>query len=367
MSKFLVGLDDGHGMETAGKRTDKLKTDLVFRGKTFKKGSQIRENDLNENLMELVEKGLDRCNVGHIQLASGDTDVPLADRVNLANRKNVDLVVSLHANALNGTWQTKAYGLVVIHHVNCSAKSKTLAKNCFNHISKDYDWYSNGETKYGVRADTDISGKSLYILRKTKAPAILIEYGFMDNWEDVKRMVTHQFQNACAEATVKGICETLGVKYIAPNETTYSNSVTETSVNQEGLVNATSLNVRSGSSTIYSILGKLANDTKVTIVAKCSNGWLKIKYNNGYGYVSSDYIDNIKNISTKWENRDYNCKVRATANLNLRTGRGTNNSIITTIPKGTIFEVSYVYNNWGSTWDFKGQVGYFSCDYIERI
>ena len=28
--------------------------------------------------MELVEKGLDRCNVGHIQLANGDTDVPLA-------------------------------------------------------------------------------------------------------------------------------------------------------------------------------------------------------------------------------------------------------------------------------------------------
>lgn len=148
---------------------------------------------------------------------------------------------------------------------------------------------------------------------------------------------------------------------------TPSQSVTETAVNQEGLVNATSLNVRSGPGTNYSKIGSLKNNTKVSIVAKCSNGWLKIKFNNSYGYVSADYIDNIKNVSTKWENGDYNCKVRATANLNLRTGRGTDHKIITTIKKGTIFEVGYVYNNWGSTWDFKGQVGYFSCDYIERV
>lgn len=71
--------------------------------------------------------------------------------------------------------------------------------------------------------------------------------------------------------------------------------------------------------------------------------------------------------SVNWKNGDYNCKVKATANLNLRSGRGTNYSIIHTIPKGTVFELGYVNNNWGSTWDFKGRVGYFSCDYIEKI
>ena len=77
-----------------------------------------------------------------------------------------------------------------------------------------------------------------------------------------------------------------------------SQRITETVVNQEGLVNATSLNVRSGAGTNYNSLGKLKDNSKVSIVAKCSNGWLKIKFNNGYGYVSGDYIDNIKNIQT---------------------------------------------------------------------
>lgn len=68
-----------------------------------------------------------------------------------------------------------------------------------------------------------------------------------------------------------------------------------------------------------------------------------------------------------WKNGDYNCKVKATANVNLRTGRGTNHNIIMTIPKGTIFTIGYVKDNWGSTWNFKGKVGYLCCDYIEKI
>lgn len=83
-----------------------------------------------------------------------------------------------------------------------------------------------------------------------------------------------------------------------------------------------------------------------------------------YGYKKKT---NTTSTSNEWKNGDYNVKVRATANLNLRTGRGTNNSIIYTIPKGTVFTVGYVKDNWGSTWDFKGGVGYFCCDYIEKV
>ena len=303
MSKYLIACDDGHGMETAGKRTPALKEDVKFRGKVYKKGSCIHENDFNENIMELFIEGCKRCDIGTMQVAPGDTDIPLATRVSKANSNKADLYISFHANALAGNWQTKAYGLVVIKHENCSAKTNTLANNVYDYLKNDVNWYSNGATKYGVRKDTDISGYSLYVLRKTSMPSILIEYGFMDNWEDVKVMCTDKFAKDCAEATLKGVCKTLGVKYIAPNETTSSNntpsqSITETDVNQTGLVNATSLNVRSGAGINYSVLGKLKDNVEVTIIAKCSNGWLKIKFNNVYGYVSGQYIDNIKNIQT---------------------------------------------------------------------
>ena len=54
------------------------------------------------------------------------------------------------------------------------------------------------------------------------------------------------------------------------------------------------LNVRSGGSTSYPIIGVLMNNDTVTIVAKTSSGWYKIKYNSSYGYVSSKYITDVK-------------------------------------------------------------------------
>ena len=72
---------------------------------------------------------------------------------------------------------------------------------------------------------------------------------------------------------------------------------TSKTVRKEGQVNTSSLNVRTGASTKYKILGKLKDNTKITIISKTSNGWYKIKYKNGYGYVSGKYVDNVKDIT----------------------------------------------------------------------
>lgn len=213
MNKYLVGLDDGHGINTAGKRTVALKEDIKFNGKTRKKGTIIHENEFNEAIMKKVEPILKRCGIDYVELAPTDADTPLSTRANTANRKGCDLVVSIHANALAGTkWQTGAYGLVVIKTRGCQSKTDKLASVMYKHL-KEVDFPSNGETKYGVRVDTDISGFTLAILRQTKMPAVLVELGFMDNWNDVKVMCTEKFQDECAEGIAKAICEYLGVTY----------------------------------------------------------------------------------------------------------------------------------------------------------
>lgn len=213
MSKYLVGLDDGHGINTAGKRTVALKEDVKFNGKVRKKGTIIHENEFNEAIMKKVEPILKRCGIDYIELAPTDADTPLSTRASTANRNGCDLVVSIHANALAGTkWQTGAYGLVVIKTRGCQSKTDKLASVMYKHL-KEVDFPSNGETKYGVRVDTDISGFTLAILRQTKMPAVLVELGFMDNWNDVKVMCTEKFQDECAEGIAKAICEYLGVTY----------------------------------------------------------------------------------------------------------------------------------------------------------
>ena len=56
-------------------------------------------------------------------------------------------------------------------------------------------------------------------------------------------------------------------------------------------VNATSLNVRSGASTSYSVITKLPKGTVVDVIESASNGWKKIKTSNGTtGWVSGQYL-----------------------------------------------------------------------------
>ena len=60
--------------------------------------------------------------------------------------------------------------------------------------------------------------------------------------------------------------------------------------NKTGIVTADTLNVRSKPNTSGKILGTLKNGTSVTILGTESNGWYKISYKNGTGYVSNKYI-----------------------------------------------------------------------------
>ncbi len=86
---------------------------------------------------------------------------------------------------------------------------------------------------------------------------------------------------------------------IIPTTTTTKSVGTGSSVRKitTGVVKteSTYLNVRSGAGTSYGVIGKVNNGSTVTILGTSGN-WYKIDYNNsnGYGYVSKDYVSNVK-------------------------------------------------------------------------
>ena len=51
-----------------------------------------------------------------------------------------------------------------------------------------------------------------------------------------------------------------------------------------------SVTVRKGDSSSDDALGKLSEGDKVDIVEDASNGWYKIKYKDGYGYILKKYV-----------------------------------------------------------------------------
>jgi len=65
---------------------------------------------------------------------------------------------------------------------------------------------------------------------------------------------------------------------------------TETFADSTGIVTATKLNVRSGPSTKYSVVGSLSKNKSVTILSS-SQGWSKVRLsNNKEAWASSKYI-----------------------------------------------------------------------------
>jgi uncharacterized protein YgiM (DUF1202 family) len=69
------------------------------------------------------------------------------------------------------------------------------------------------------------------------------------------------------------------------------NSSTQTTQTRYMLVNSDSLNVRSGPSSDYGVVGRLSKNTRVQIL-NSSGQWWKIKSGNIEGYVNSSYLSN---------------------------------------------------------------------------
>ena len=77
--------------------------------------------------------------------------------------------------------------------------------------------------------------------------------------------------------------------YITKSDGSETTSTPGGDEDAEGYVIASALNVRSGPGTNYNILGKLYSGDLVEILGS-SNGWYKIVYDSGEGYVSAEYV-----------------------------------------------------------------------------
>ena len=215
MGKYLVAIDAGHGINTAGKRSVKLSSDLYIDGVLIrKKGQTIKEYEWNKAVSEYLAAALKRCGISTMYTAdmTGKTDIPLNSRANTANKKGADILISNHYNAIGSSqaWQSRVKGLLVLRTKNASSKSIRLGKLAVKHLEKDINY----EYSYGLMRDVDMSGFTLAILRQTNMPAILIEYGFMDYEKEAKLMLDKKYQEKCAEAVAKAVCEYFGVTYV---------------------------------------------------------------------------------------------------------------------------------------------------------
>ena len=134
-------------------------------------------------------------------------------------------------------------------------------------------------------------------------------------------------------------------------------------------VTATSLNVRSGAGTSYSVITKLPKGTVVDVLESASNGWKKIKTSGGTtGWVSGEYLTTGSAGNSSTNNSTSQTSYKATVNtdsLNMRKGAGTSYSVITKLSKGTVVDVlESASNGWKKVKTSNGTIGWVSGSYL---
>lgn len=156
---------------------------------------------------------------------------------------------------------------------------------------------------------------------------------------------------------------------------TNTSATTMTSTSKTVYVTASSLNVRSGAGTSYSVIGSLANGKSASVVGT-SNGWYKIKYGSGYGYISSSYTSSSApsssaaasgstssyqpvNVSSSKAKTMYS----TTAGLNVRSGQGTSYASIGSLSYGQSVSVVDSSSYWYKI-KFGNGYGYVGSKYL---
>jgi N-acetylmuramoyl-L-alanine amidase len=195
-SDYLIALDDGHGIGTAGKRTPYIQS----------LGRQIRENEFNEKVTFFLKVELERCGFRTILTAPTDEDTPLKSRTDLANSMRANALVSNHFNAFDGKFDGSgkdAEGHSLHIYFN-DVQDRRLAESIAKYL------------KQGTRqVYRGIIEQNLHITREFNGPAVLVENGFMDNEREALLMINEGFQRESAREQARGICDFFGVPYVA--------------------------------------------------------------------------------------------------------------------------------------------------------
>ena len=184
----------------------------------------------------------------------------LSTIVDKCNNHEVDLDISIHFNSgRNDKKGDDATGGTEVYVYSTSSKAKSAAEKICKAIA------ALGYKNRGVKTST-----SLYVIKHTNSPSMLIECCFVDDKDDIE---IYNYKTM-AEAIVQGIT---GKK--------------TTSKSYKVKVSSQTLNVRLGPSSKYPIHGKVKRNEVYTIV-DTENNWGKLK--SGAGWISLKYTEKVK-------------------------------------------------------------------------
>lgn len=175
----LVLLDPGHGGRDPG---------AIGRG-------GLQEKEVNITISRRIQERLEAQGIQVVMTRTGDSAVSLQGRVDIAERANATIFVSIHANAISLS-RPEVNGLETYYYG--SSAGRDLANTIHSRVLRETDL-----------RDRRVRSARFYVLRNTSMPAVLVETGFLTGAEDAARLQNLSTRLQIADAIAQGILDYL--------------------------------------------------------------------------------------------------------------------------------------------------------------
>lgn len=153
-------------------------------------GNGLKETEIVLDISRQVTGFLEAQGVQVIMTRNGEYDLDLQPRVDIAERANATLFVSIHANAISLS-RPDVNGVETYYY---SASGKALADTIHRSILESISMDNRG-----------VKQARFYVLRRTSMPAVLVETGFITGGRDKFKLADPSFRTQMARAIAQGI------------------------------------------------------------------------------------------------------------------------------------------------------------------
>lgn len=190
---FKIAYGAGHILATAGKRLPKSLDP-----------NQTREWTLNDRVARYfaeAAKQYEGVELLRVDDPEGEKNISLAARCAAANRWGADFCLAIHHNAAGRMFSGGGIEAYSYRGSSTGAKYRDAI----------YAACISAGGLIGDRANPKIAN-GFYVLQHTDAPAVLMEYGFMDSTVDAPVILTEAYSKLVAYATMEGIAKVAGLK-----------------------------------------------------------------------------------------------------------------------------------------------------------
>ena len=181
--KWIVVLDSGHGGSDSGKVGI----------------NDAREKEINLKIAKKIQELLENEDVKVIMTRENDEQLALSKvedlkkRVKIMNENHPVLAVSIHQNSYK---EENVSGAQVFYY-----KTSAEGQKAAGIIQEALQSVNPQNTKQIKENDT------YYLLKKTEVPTVIVECGFLSNYEEAQKLVSEEYQKKIAEAVTEGILQ----------------------------------------------------------------------------------------------------------------------------------------------------------------